>query len=181
VGRPVRIQQPGAIYHVTAQANRSEALFLDSTDRRMFFLFLCRTVDHHDWHVHAWCALTTHYHLLITTPRGDLAAGMHRLQSRYAHWFNHEHAELGHLFRRRYGARHVQTEEHLRWCYRYIALNPVKAGLCERPEQWRWSSFAWLFGRPAMELPSAERHLFRHFGQGEAGRARLRRYVETGL
>ena len=47
-------------------------------DRRMFFLFVCRTVDHHDWHVHAWCALTTHYHLLITTPRGDLAAGMHR-------------------------------------------------------------------------------------------------------
>ena len=166
---------------MTAQANRSEALFLEANDRRMFFLFVGRTVDHHGWHVHAWCALTTHYHLLITTPRGDLAAGMHRLQSRYAHWFNSEHAELGHLFRRRYGARHVQTDEHLRWCYRYIALNPVKAGLCERPEQWRWSSFAWLFGRPAMELPSTERDLFSHFGDGEAGRARLRRYVETGL
>lgn len=181
MGRPARVQQPGAIYHVTAQANRSEALFLEANDRRMFFLFVGRTVDHHGWHVHAWCALTTHYHLLITTPRGDLAAGMHRLQSRYAHWFNSEHAEIGHVFRRRYGARHVQTDEHLRWCYRYIALNPVKAGLCERPEQWRWSSFAWLFGRPAMELPSAERDLFSHFGDGEAGRARLRRYVETGL
>jgi REP element-mobilizing transposase RayT len=71
MGRPARIQQPGATYHITAQANRSEALFLDSIDRRMFFLFVCRTVDHHDWHVHAWCALSTHYHLLITTPRGD--------------------------------------------------------------------------------------------------------------
>ena len=119
MGRSPRIQQPGAIYHVTAQANRSEALFLDSEDRRMFFLFVCRTVDHHDWHVHAWCVLTTHYRLLITTPRGDLAAGMHRLQSRYAHWFNYEHAELGHVFRRRYGARHVQTDERLRWCCRY--------------------------------------------------------------
>ena len=90
-------------------------------------------------------------------------------------------SEVGHVFRRRYGARHVQTDQHLRWCYRYIALNPVKAGLCERPEQWRWSSFAWLFGRPAMELPSEERHLFCHFGEGDAGRSRLRRYVETGL
>ena len=175
------MQFPGALYHVAAQANRTESLFLDSEDRRMFFLFLSRVVDYHDWHVHAWCAMTNHYHLLLTTPNGDLAGGMHRLNSRFAHWFNDVHREVGHVFRRRYTPVLVETDEHLRWCYRYIAMNPVKAGICERPEDWRWSSFAWLFGRPAMALPSAERHLYRHFGGGERGRERLRRYVERGV
>ena len=178
--RPLRVQFPGAIYHVTAQANRSEALFLASDDYRVFWAFLGLVAGVHEWEIHAWSLMTTHYHLLLTTPKGDLAAGMHRLNSRYAHWFNDAHNEVGHTFRRRYGAKLVETEEHLVWCYRYIAMNPVKARMVERPHEWRWSSFAWLFGARSLGLPSDEVHLFRHFGPGDVGRRLLRRYVELG-
>jgi putative transposase len=181
--RKKRVQFPGAIYHVSTQANGWEALYLDATDYQAFFAFVSRAADYHDLQIHSWCAMATHYHLLLTTPRGDLARAMHRLNSRFAHWFNDVHGEVGHHLRRRYTGVHVETDEHLKWCYRYIAMNPVKAGICDRPEQWRWSSFAWLFGGYTwrIDLPSDELHLFRHWGEGDDGRRRLRRYVETGI
>jgi REP element-mobilizing transposase RayT len=180
--RPKRSQLAGAVYHISTQANRTEALYLDAIDYRTFFSFVGLVAERHELELHAWCAMTTHYHLLFTTRNDDLAAAMHRLNSRYAHWWNDVHGAEGHVFRRRYTAVLVETEEHLKWCYRYIAMNPVKAGICDRPELWRWSSFAWLFGGGhRVELRSGERQLFRHFGEDDAARMRLRRYVETGL
>ena len=178
--RPLRVQFPGAIYHVTAQANRSEALFLASDDYRVFWAFLGLVAGVHEWEIHAWSLMTTHYHLLLTTPKGDLAAGMHRLNSRYAHWFNDAHNEVGHTFRRRYGAKLVETEEHLVWCYRYIAMNPVKARMGEGPCAVAENAPGRLFGARSLGLPSDEVHLFRHFGPGDVGRRLLRRYVELG-
>ena len=149
--------------------------------RQVFFRFLGRVAAHHELEIHAWCAMTTHYHLLMTIPHGDLDRAMHRLNSRFAHWFNDVHGELGHHFRRRYTGVLVETDEHLRECYRYIAMNPVKAGICARPEQWRWSSFAWLFGGHTwrIDLPSDELHLLRQWGEGDDARRRLRAFVEA--
>lgn len=178
--RKPRIEFPGAIYHVTAQANRTEALFFGLDDFRIFHYLLCYTSDRHEWQVHSWCYMTTHYHLLLTTPNGDLARGMHRLNSRYAHWFNDTYLEKGHVFRRRYNPVLVESDEHLHSCYRYIARNPVKAGICAKPAEWRWSSYGWLFGSTLWkpEAPSHERELYRHFGDGEEAQLRLRRLVE---
>jgi len=178
--RKPRVEFPGAIYHVSAQANRTEALFFGADDYRVFHYMLCYTSARHDWQVHSWCYMTTHYHLLLTTPTGDLARGMHRLNSRYAHWFNDTYGEAGHVFRRRYKPVLVETDDHLHWCYRYIAMNPVKAGMCARPAEWRWSSYGWVFGRTSWkpDLPSDELELYRHLpGRGD-GRTRLRRLVE---
>jgi REP element-mobilizing transposase RayT len=175
--RPPRVQFPGALYHVTAQGNRDSALYVDASDRQLWMSLLSLTCAQHDWQIHAWCQMTTHYHLLLTTPAGDLAAGMHRLNSRYAHCWNERHREKGHLFRARYGAKIVDSEEYLHEAYRYIAMNPVKAGICRRPEDWRWSSFAYLFGGVMLDLPSDERWLLSHFGTGAAARATLREIV----
>ena len=177
--RKPRVEYPGAIYHVIANANRTEALFFGVDDFRVFHYMLCYTAAYHEWQVHAWCYMTTHYHLLLTTPNGDLSRGMHRLNSRYAHWFNDTYLEVGHVFRGRYKPILVETDDHLHWCYRYIAMNPVEAGMCEKPEQWRWSSYGWVFTtgwKP--ELPSHECELYRHLPGAGDGPRRLRRLVE---
>ena len=181
VPRPNRVQYPKMIVHVSANADGSDVLYRDATDYQVFFRFLGRVAAHHDLEIHAWCAMTTHYHLLMTIPHGDLDRAMHRLNSRFAHWFNDVHGEVGHRFRRRYTGVLVETDEHLRECYRYIAMNPVKAGICARPEQWRWSSFAWLFGGHTwrIDLPSDELHLLRQWGEGDDARRRLRAFVEA--
>jgi putative transposase len=181
--RKLRVRRAGATYHVTIQANGDEALYLDADDRRTYLAFLARAAERHELEVHSWCLMTNHNHLLFTTPNADLDRAMHRLNSRYAHWFNDVHGCVGHVFRRRYTSVPVETDAHLHWCYRYIAMNPVKAEIFAKPEQWRWSSFGWLFGGHTWryDLPSDERHLLRHWGVGDTARDRLRRYVETGI
>lgn len=167
---------------MTSQANAEEPLYLDAVDRRLYLSLLARAAERHQLEVHSWSLMTNHSHLLFTTPQDDIDRVMHRLNSGYAHWFNDVHGRAGHLFRRRYTSVLVETEAHLWWCYRYIAMNPVEAGLCEKPEQWRWGSFGWLYGGAARhDLPSDERHLLRHWGEGARARERLRRYVRTGL
>jgi putative transposase len=181
--RKPRPRIAGATYHVTSQADGDDALYFDSIDRRVYLAFVARAAERHELEVHSWALMTNHSHLLFTTPAADVDRAMHRLNSSYAHWFNDAHGSVGHVFRRRYSASVVETEEHLHWCYRYIEMNPVKAGICGAPEQWRWSSYGWLFGGHSRrhDLPSNERHLLRHWGSGESARARLRRYVETGV
>ncbi len=124
--RPPRIQVPGGIYHVTGRANKRAALFRDDADRRTWLSLLDPVVGRQRWICPPFCLLTTHYHLLLTTPRADLAAGMQWLNSRYAKRFNRRHAEAGHVFGGRYGSVLVEREEHLLELTRYVALNPVR-------------------------------------------------------
>ncbi len=93
--------------------------------------------------------MTTHYHLLITTPEPNLAGGMHMLNSRHAHGFNRRHKLSGHVFESRYHSVVVERESHLLELFRYIALNPVRAGACLEPEQWPWSSYSFAIGLKA--------------------------------
>ena len=91
--------------------------------------------------------MDTHYHLLVETPDPNISAGMHRLNSAYVHWFNDVHEVEGHLFERRFRSILVKSQGHALRVTRYIPLNPVRAGLCDRPEQYRWSSYAATIGR----------------------------------
>jgi len=112
-----------------------------------------RVVRRCRWRVHAYCLMTNHFHLLIETPKPNLSSGMQRLKSDYAAYFNDRHSFVGHLFQQRFGSRLIETERHLEKALRYIAFNPVVAGLCKRPSDWRWSSFFGaddlIFDRPA--------------------------------
>jgi len=94
--------------------------------------------------------MPNHVHLLLETPLPNLGVGMQRLQSQYAQIFNERHGRTGHLFQGRYGSVRITSDEQLWGVVTYIAMNPVRAGLCRRPEHWRWSSHAhMLAGRPA--------------------------------
>ncbi len=144
---PPRLQIEGAVYHVWTVATGGGWLTADADDRRRFLRLLSRTVTEFGWRCHMYCVLGTHYHLVIATPEGNLAAGMQWLNGVHARAFNKRHGRRGHLVAERYGAKTVQSEQHALELCRYLPLNPVRAGLCERPQQWPWSSYAATLGR----------------------------------
>lgn len=137
--RPPRIQLANGLYHVTARGVAEYALFCDQGDRRLFIDLLRTTIRRCQWECHAYCLMTTHYHLLVQTRAPNLAAGMHFLNGRYAQLFNERYGRLGHLFFRRYAATMIGSEEQLAQAWQYVLDNPVRAGLCSRAEDWPWS------------------------------------------
>lgn len=126
--------------------------------------------------------MTTHYHLLFTTPDADLAEGMRHLNWCYARSFNARYRGNGHVFEGPYGAELIQTEAHLLETYRYIAMNPVRAGICDRPDEWPWSSYRESLGlEPAPLFIAAGALLDLFGGEVEDARARFRNFVEDRL
>ena len=139
--RPLRLEYPGAVYHVTARGNRQASIYLDDADRRAWLSILGLTCDRFNFSVHAYCQMTNHYHLLVETVDGGLGRGMRHLNGVYSQNINRRHGLSGHLFQGRYHAVLVQKDSHLLELARYITLNPVRAGIVECPEDWRWSSY----------------------------------------
>jgi putative transposase len=181
VARPIRIHYPGALYHVTARGNAKQDVFLGEVDYEDFLARLERVIGRYRFRCHAYCLLGNHYHLLLDTPMANLALGMQQLNSGYAQAFNRRHGRIGHVFQGRYWAILVESERHLLEVSRYIVLNPVRAGLCRRPEEWRWSSYRATIGmaRPSPVLTID--WLLGCFGQDAVvARERLRQFVELG-
>ncbi len=141
MSRQMRIEFPGALYHVTARGNCKSDIFIDDIDRFRFLDALSSTVKQYNLLCHAYCVMTNHYHLIIETPDANLSASMHRLNTIYAHYFNWKHDRIGHLFQGRFNAIVVQKESHLLELCRYIVLNPVRARIVSDPSQYDWSSF----------------------------------------
>lgn len=116
-------------------------MFRDDFDRTDFCRRLERTIRRYDWTCHSFCLMTTHYHLLVGVAEDALQPGMHLLNSTYAQAFNLRWGRSGHLKGSPYGATLIETDTHLLACVRYIARNPVEAGLCAEPADWIWSSY----------------------------------------
>ena len=123
-----------------ARGNRKQAIYLDDDDRRAYLRMLGAVVEKCNWCCLAYCLMENHLHLLIETPDANLGIGMQWLHGLYAQTFNERHGRSGHLFQGRYGSIRVTTDAQLWMLVRYLAVNPVKAELCERPADWRWSS-----------------------------------------
>jgi REP element-mobilizing transposase RayT len=127
------------IFHVTARGTNRAAIFFDDSDRRTFMTLLGRVVHTCEWTCHAFCLMTNHYHLITETTFVRLSSGMHALNGRYARYFNERHNRDGHLFKGRYGAYLIESEEHLAAARECILANPVRAGLCAGVADWPWS------------------------------------------
>lgn len=140
MGRPPRVEYEGAIHHVTARGNARGRIFSTPRDALVFLSTLGDVVVRHDWQCLAYCLMPNHYHLLLETPRANLSAGMHTLNASYARMFNAAHGRTGHVFERRFHSEPVTRDEHLLETIRYLANNPVRAGIACRAELWRWSS-----------------------------------------
>ena len=120
--------------------------YVDDVDRLTWIRLLVRVRDRHGWRVLAFCQMTTHVHLLLDVRDASLPAGMEYLNREYSRDFNARHGRSGHLVRKRYGSRRVQGARDLLGAFAYVSLNPVEAGVCNRPEDWRWSSYATTVG-----------------------------------
>ena len=149
--RPLRLEFPGALYHVTSRGNRRNPIFRDDGDRRAWLEILGRVCERHHFVIHSFCQMTNHYHLLVETVEANLSQGMRQLNGVYTQHFNWRHSLVGHLFQGRYKAILVQKESYLLELSRYIVLNPLRAKLVSSLDDWRWSShyFAGQEGPPS--------------------------------
>ena len=138
--RPLRLEFPGALYHVTSRGNRRNVIYRDDSDRRAWLDLLGLVCKRHNFLVHGFCQMTNHFHLLIETREGNLSQGMRQLNGVYTQHFNCRHRFVGHLFQGRYKAILVQKESYLLELARYIVLNPVRAKMVASPGDWQWSS-----------------------------------------
>jgi REP element-mobilizing transposase RayT len=156
MARSIRIEYPGAFYHVMARGDGRERIYRDEVDRRFFLQVLGEGCEMTGWHVHAWVLMGNHYHLFLETPEANLVAGMKWLQNTYTRRFNTRHRVSGRLFGGRYKA--IVTEgraaEYYSAMLDYIHLNPVRAGLIapakgQSVRDYPWSSVAGGYALPA--------------------------------
>jgi putative transposase len=149
--RPLRAEVAGGLAHVTARTVRRFPLFVDQSDARgMLWLLDHVTRDVADWQMLAYCLMPNHLHLVVDADVEQLSLAMQRVNGTYAQRFNRVHGFRGHLFQGRFHSEPIRDEAHLPESIRYVILNPVRAGLCQRPEQWRWSSYRASIGLAAV-------------------------------
>jgi putative transposase len=146
MARPLRVQYPGALYHVMSRGDRREAIFRGDEDRLLFLKTLGEACEKTAWQVHAYCLMNNHFHLVLETPQGNLVAGMKWFLSTYTSRFNRRHKLVGHLFSGRYKALIVDGSGtgYLKTVCDYVHLNPVRARLLtarQKLSSHRWSSY----------------------------------------
>jgi putative transposase len=154
MARRVRVQYPGAIYHVMNRGDHSEAVFRDRQDSDLFLTTLGEASAKTDWQVHSYCLMSNHFHLVVETPRANLVDGMKWLLTTYTARFNRKHKLFGHLFSGRYKALPVDGSNtgYLKSACDYVHLNPIRAGLlkAEQPlEAYIWSSYPLYLKQPS--------------------------------
>jgi REP element-mobilizing transposase RayT len=184
MARRLRIQYSGAIYHVMARGNGRQDIVADDSDRERLLACLERAVKRASWITYAFVFLTNHLHLVLKTPRPNLARGMQLFLSAYANSWARRHRQSGHLFQGRYRTELVEDETYLWVLTRYVHLNPVRAGLVVQPDAWPWSSCPGYFSRRARLDWIAYEELLAAWA-GEFGRtdaeASYRRFVLSGV
>jgi putative transposase len=186
MGRPCRELVAGGVYHVVARGNRGARIFRDDSDYGEYLRLLAGAEGRCAWQLLAYCLMTNHIHLLVETPEPNLPSGMQWLHGKYGRYFNDRHDLFGHLFQGRYKAVRQTTDVQLWQVFRYVALNPVQAGVCSGPQDYRWSSYgltleedtrpvaldrvSWFLG--AADKREARRRLERLVGARDEERAR---------
>jgi putative transposase len=141
MARPLRELVAGGVYHVVARGNGGSRIFRDDLDHAEYLKLLREATGRFAWNLLAYCLMGNHLHLLVETPEPNLPAGMQWLHGKYGRYFNDRHDVFGHLFQGRYKAVRQTTDEQLWHVLRYVAFNPVQAALCDRPGDYRWSSY----------------------------------------
>jgi putative transposase len=141
MARPLRIEYPGAHYHVMSRGNERRPIVRDDADREKRLDWLRRTIETYGWRLHAFTLMNNHDHLFVETPEAKLSAGMQFFNGAYTSYFNRRYRRAGHLLQGRYKAQLVEEEGYYLEVSRYIHLNAVRACCVERPEQYRWSSY----------------------------------------
>jgi len=184
MARQLRINYPGAFYHVTSRGNEQKAVFKSKREREKFLEYLETATLRYNAVVHVYCLMDNHYHILLETPSGNLPQIMRHINGAYTTYFNVKRSRSGHLFQGRYKAILVDADAYAKELSRYIHLNPVRAKMAEKPEEYKWSSYLdyigerkiheWLnrdfiLGYFGNKIPAAERE-YKTFVSGLGGK-----------
>jgi putative transposase len=182
MSRPLRIEYVGAFYHVTSRGNRRKSIFRGEQDRTSFLEILYKITQRYHWRCHAYCLMDNHYHLVIETPEGNLSRGMRQLNGVYTMFFNRWHRTVGHVFQGRYKAILVEEDSYLLKVCRYVVLNPVRAGMAKRPEDWGWSSYQGTVGvnkpHPSLTIDGILRQMGQRIRNAQGN---YRQFVKEGM
>lgn len=182
MARPLRIEYPGALYHLTARGNRKEDIYLQDDDRTYFLEILGRTVRRYNWICHGYCLMDNHFHLLIETPDANLSLGMRQLNGVYTQYFNRSHDKAGHLFQGRFKSILVEKDSHLLELSRYIVLNPVRGKMVNHPGEWEWSNYRpFALGRGYPDFLTGDWVLGQFSSQKKKARQLFIGFVEDGI
>lgn len=190
--RPLRIQFPGAWYHVTSRGNERKPIFLDRADRKKFLELLASSVETYGVQIHAYVLMENHYHLLLMTPQGNLNVFMHRLNTAYTVYFNRRHRRSGHLLQGRYKAILIDADSHLAEVSRYLHLNPVRTEEFSKSQisvkrkilsTYRWSSYLGYTSLRKRDLFVTYEMLLSMVGGGDntVGRIKYGKFVCAGI
>lgn len=182
MGRNPRPQAEDAVYHVTARGNRRAPIVHSDLDRVALLGIYQDVATLVEWETYAYCLMTNHYHFVLRTSDANISAGMHRLNSRWARRYNRRYLFTGHVFERRYSSTLVASDEQLLGAIRYVLLNPVRAGLCDHPSEWEWSSYNAVCGAAwAPDFLSVDAVLRLFHPNQTIARRRFQAFVEASL
>ena len=166
---------------MTSRGNEKREIFRAAADRVEMIALLGETVVRYRWALHAYVLMSNHYHLLVETLEPTLSRGMHHLNGVYTQRLNRKYGRVGHLFQGRFHGVLIERESHLLEVARYVVLNPVRAGLVDSPEAWRWSSYRATAGLAPAPVWLQVDWTLSQFGprRGDSTRA-YRRFVAAG-
>ena len=180
MGRPLRIEYPGAFYHVTSRGNEKKDVFKSHQDREKFLLYLKSASERYGASIHVYCLMSNHYHLLLETPEGNLSQIMRHINGAYTNYFNTKRQRAGHLFQGRYKAILIEKDTYALELSRYIHLNPMRAGMVQMPVEYRWSSYQSYLGLTARPDWLRTADLLGYFtGEERKKQASYRSFVES--
>ena len=141
MARPLRIEFPGAVYHVTSRGDRREPIFVDDEDRVDLLDIVAQALSRFDAQMLAYCLMGNHYHFVLHTRQANLSLLMRHINGVYTQSYNRRHNKVGHLFQGRFKAILVDRDAYLLEVCRYVELNPVHAGMKRKAQTWPWSSY----------------------------------------
>ncbi len=176
MARRPRLFAPGLLYHVMVRGNQRRKTFLNDGDYQAYLTRLSQYRRRYDYTIHAYCLMPNHVHLLVESSRQPLAKFMQGLQQSYSQYFNLRHRKSGHVFQGRYKAIVCQQDEYLLQLIRYIHLNPVRAGMVKRPEQYDYSGHGVYLAGKASEAIEPQKVL-----AVMGGKARYRAFIADGM
>lgn len=182
MARPLRLEFPHALYHLTSRGNARHRIVRDDTDRQTWRATVAQVIARFGWLCHAYCLMDNHYHLLVETPQANLSRGMRQLNGVYTQAVNRRHRRVGHLFQGRFTAILVEKEAHLLELCRYVVLNPVRAKAVPHPRRWVWSSYRATAGETAAPTWLTTEWVWEQFGpRMQTAQAKYRAFVAEGI
>lgn len=179
--RKARAEVEGGLYHVITRGNNRRQIFNSPADYQKFLSLLAVQKTKLPFFLYAYCLMSNHVHLLIERQASAVGRIMHRLLTGYAQYYNRRYRRVGHLLQDRYKAILCQSDRYLSELVRYIHLNPVRARIVSKPEDYEYSSHGAYLGLAPSGIADVD-SVLRHFGaKKDMARARYRQFVAAGI